>query len=111
MRPRLKAEVWVMAHIRRCFAADIPAFLRRRGDADAGGVLLKINGFEAGCTVLEPTTDLSGDRAWLRATGNSPVDEARAEEVIAGRLKNDPDLWVLEIEDPQGRHQLDDPVL
>jgi len=111
MPPRLKAELWVSAHIRRCFAADIPAFLRRRGDADAGTVLLKINRFDAGCTVLEPSVDLSGNRAWLRATGPAPVEDAKAEEVIAKRLRTDPDVWVLEIEDRDGRHQLDEPEL
>jgi len=111
MQPRLKSEIWVKAHIRRCFAHDIPAFLRRRGDGAAGGILIKINRFEAGCTVLEPTMSLDGGRAWIRATGPEPVDEARADALIDQRLRTDPDLWVVEIEDRDRRHRLDEPVL
>lgn len=111
MQPRLKAEIWVTGHIRRCYALDMPAYLRHRGDRDAGGILLKINRFEAGCELLEPTMDRSGQRAWMRASGPEPIDEAEADAAIARRLKTDPDLWVVEIEDRDGRHALDEPIL
>jgi len=111
MQARLKAEIWIKAHIRRCYALDMPAYLRHRGDPDAGGILVKINRFEAGCELLEPMMDMHGGRAWMRASGPAPVEETAAEEAISRRLKTDPDLWVIEIEDREGRHELDEPVL
>lgn len=110
MRPRLAAEIWVKAHIRRCSARAIPAVLVRRGDETAGAVLIKLNRLEEGCSVLSPATGLDGGRIWLSATGPMPVPEADADAYIARQVGRDPDLWVLEIEDRAGRHLLDEPV-
>ncbi len=110
MEPRLRAELWVEAHIRRCWTNDVPAVLVRRGDNTAGTVLLKINRIVGGCTVLAPSTGIEGERIWYSATGAEPVAEAEADAYIARRLDSDPDLWVVEIEDREGRHFLDDPV-
>jgi hypothetical protein len=110
MQPRLKAEIWVKAHIRRCWSQDVIAVVARRGDETAGTVLIKLNTLTAGCSVLQPTSSLDGERTWLRATGPELVDEAEADAYISRQVNFDPDLWVLEIEDREGRHFLDDPV-
>lgn len=107
--PRLKTSIWVDAHIRRCWISDIPAVLVRRGH-DAGVVLIKTNAFENGCVVLTPAVRASG-RVWIRGTGPDPVSEAEADSYIARQVRIDPDLWVIEIEDREGRHLLDEPVL
>ncbi len=110
MHLRLKAEIWAAAHIRRCNAMGLGAFLRHRGAAVGGGILLKINRFEKGCELLEPMTRLDGTRIWMRLGGTDGLDDASAEAKIARRLASDPDLWVIEIEDREGRHQLDEPI-
>jgi len=110
MTPRLKAEFWVKAHIRRCWTKDVIAVVVRRGDDMAGTVLLKLNDLSGGCTVLQPAPDPEGGRVWLRATGAEPVSERDADAYIERQLKFDPDLWVVEIEDREGRHFLDDPI-
>ena len=110
MEPRLKAEFWVKALLRRCGAADVPAVVARRGDAEAGAVLVKLNGFENGSSVLASGWAADGGRVWRRATGTAPVSEAEAEAYIARQLQRDPDLWVVEIEDRAGRHFLTEPL-
>ena len=103
MEPRLKTRVQVMAAVRLCGAHAIPIVVARRGDEDAGAILLKLNQGERGFTVLAQTRTTKGALAWLRATGEAPVGEAEADAYIARQVKRDPDLWVVEIEDREGR--------
>ena len=96
---RLKAELWVAAALRQGVLVSKPAVVVRRGDPDAGGVLVKLYA-KAGCVVLSPFRDQGGAQAWLRATGVEPVAEAIADAYITRQIQVDPDLWVLEFEAP-----------
>ena len=106
--PRLKAAFWVMAHIRICETQGAQAYVVRRGDETAGVVLVKVNSLDGRAYVLEPATGLDGARVWTRIT--KAETEAEADAAIARAVARDPDLWVLEIEDRQGRHFLVDRV-
>jgi hypothetical protein len=111
MEARVKTGIWVGAFVRRVGLDGTPILVARRGDADAGLVLIKVNRLEEpGCVVYSPSRDLDGNRIWRMATGPAPVPEADADTYIARQTKFDPDLWVLEIEDRAGRHFLDEPV-
>lgn len=103
MEPRLKTKMQVMAAVRVCIRYAIPVVIARRGDEDAGTILLKLNRLEQGFTVLTQTRTATGDLAWLRATGEATVDEATADAYIARQVSRDPDLWVVEIEDREAR--------
>ena len=109
--PRLKSKILVQAGTRLCSQRAIPAMVTRRGAPDAGPVYIKINGFERGCAVLSQIRMEDGRLAWLRATGEGTVSEADADAYIERQEKVDPDLWVLEVEDRDGRNPFDDPVL
>ncbi|HEX7969806.1 MAG TPA: DUF1491 family protein [Stellaceae bacterium] len=103
MEPRLKTKLQVLAAVRLCAVHAIPIVVARRGDEDAGTILIKLNQLERGFIVLAQTRTGSGDLAWLRATGEAPVDEPTADAYIQRQLTRDPDLWVVEIEDREGR--------
>ncbi len=111
MEPRLKSAIWIKALIRRCDLAAIGVAVVARGDGDAGAILLKLNGRDAGCTVLAQTRRPDGAAVWLRATGAAPVAEAEADAYIERQRGRDPDLWVVEIESGSPEAVLDLPVL
>jgi hypothetical protein len=71
----------------------------RRGDPDAGGVLVVLRGREGLC-VLSQVRSADGALAWMRATGGAPVDQAAADAYIARQVRFDPDVWVLEFDAP-----------
>ena len=108
---RLPTELWIKAHIRRCFADGIPATVARRGEANTGTVLLKVNQLEKGCRVLTQGRDMDGQLAWLPALKGALVEESEADEYIARAVARDPDLWVVEIEHRDGWHPFDGKLL
>lgn len=109
MDERLPTELWVMAHIRAADSQGVPMMVLHKGDRARGTVLLKLNRLDGRFVVLAQVR--RDERlGWSQATGADPVDEAKADAYIARQLKYDPDLWVIEVEDRQGRHWFDGPI-
>lgn len=97
--PRLKAGLWVSMALRMGDRSGCPGIVARKGDPDAGGILVVLHGRQ-GLTVLSQVRGASGEMAWMRATGAAPVDQPAADAYIARQLRFDPDIWVLEFEAP-----------
>ncbi len=105
---RLKTSIWVQAQTRICGLANIPLFVVRKGDLDAGVVLLKISSRDGLCRLYSQIRDPSGDLAWSQsASGGERLSDADADAYIEKQKNFDPDIWVIEIEDPDGNYQLD----
>ncbi len=83
----------------------------RKGDPDAGAILIKVFRDRLACTVLAQTRTASGEPAWICGTGETPVSEPEADAYIARQIGYDSDVWVLEIETSLARLPLDEPVL
>ena len=103
MEARLKTRLMVQAAVRVAGINAIPIVVARRGDDDSGAILLKLDRRRQGFQVLAQARGPKGELAWLRATGETPVDEATADAYIARQIDSDPDIWVVEIEDPDDR--------
>lgn len=105
MTPRLTSDFWVGAYLRRLGLHNIPAFVTCKGDATAGAVLVKLNTLDGQAAAYQRSFNIEGDRVWVTlAEGPEPdVDAA-----LARQRSFDPDLWVIEVEDRQGRHLLDE---
>ena len=106
---RLTADIWVSAYLTRLRLSEIPAFVVQRGDSTAGAVLIKLNTLDGQACCFQRSFDLmTGDRKWVVLTEG---DDRDVEMSVEKQRSFDPDLWVIEVEDKQGRHLLDEPGL
>ena len=96
---RIKAGLWVSAALRLAFNDGRGGAVLRRGDADAGGLLVVLRG-AAGLCVLSQVSAPDGAPAWMRATGADPVAQDVADAYVARQVGRDPDLWVVEFDAP-----------
>ena len=106
---RLTAEFWVQAYLTRLRLQDIPAFVVAHGDDTAGAVLVKLNTLDGNATAYQRSFDLlSGARQWVELASGAEQD---VDAAIARQRGFDRDLWVIEVEDANGRHLLNEPGL
>jgi hypothetical protein len=106
---RLTASFWVSAYLARLRLADIAAFVVAHGDDSAGAVLVKLNTLNGRAVAFQRSFDLmSGARAWVVLAEGA---EAEVDDALRRQRARDRDLWVIEVEDRQGRHLLDEPGL
>ncbi|MBL4639217.1 MAG: DUF1491 family protein [Kordiimonadaceae bacterium] len=110
MIARLNTSFWVEAHVRTCFGADMPAFVVAKGDADRGGVLLKVNRFRDGICLYEQALDFDGNKMWRPLGAFSADAERDADMLLLKKRQFDSDIWLIEIEDQKGEYTLDAPV-
>jgi hypothetical protein len=109
MSPRLKSAIYVQALMRRAEISGAAAYLARRGAEEAGAVFLKVNRLDGTVFVLSPARR-GEERVWTRPLGDA-ADEGRAADYFAKQLRFDPDIWIVEIEDREGRAFVDEPVV
>lgn len=106
---RLTADFWVSAYLARLRLADIPAYVVAKGDPTAGAVIVKCALLDGRARAFQRSYDLmTGERAWVMLAEGA---EAEVDAALARQRRNDPDLWVIEIEDRAGRTLLDEPGL
>ena len=108
MTQRLRADFWVAALLRRCNSEGTPAMLRRRGVAEAGAIFVVIDNLAGGLVLYgaAPPSEMaesSGERQFIRLHKEPLIDSAGIEQRLARQLSFDPDIWIVEIEDRQGR--------
>ncbi|HKD20358.1 MAG TPA: DUF1491 family protein [Rhizomicrobium sp.] len=110
MIPRLKAGIFVRALIRRAEVAGAQAYVVRKGAEEAGAVLLKISRLDGTCMVLSQARRGEGELVWVKPIGDA-ADEEASRKYFEKQTRFDPDLWIVEIEDREGRAFVDEPVV
>jgi hypothetical protein len=102
----------VAAYIRTCNSASAPAVLRKRGAAEAGAIVVKIDRLDGTAAVFGPApqTELenaSSERRFARLHREEWLGTAAAETLLLREIRFDPDLWIIDVEDRAGRSFLD----
>jgi len=111
---RLRSDIWVAAYLRRRNADGSFAVLRRRGAAEAGAIVVKIDRLDGRAALYGPApqslaTDLPRgvDRLFTRMHEPEWIDPLEAEQRLAREVRFDSDLWIVEVEDREGEPLLD----
>ena len=103
---RLASGIWVSAYLMRLQSQGVFAHIVHRGETTAGAVAVKLATMDGLASVFVRTLDGEGNRVWSALVEHGP--EAEADAAIARQRRYDRDLWVIEVEDPRGRHLLDE---
>lgn len=93
--------------LRRAQGAGAFACVMRKGDPDGGAALVKVRTLDGQAVVYRPVRNMDGARVWWP---KGPAPEGDLDLYMNTRLDDDPDLWILEIEDRDGRHFLIEPI-
>ena len=105
----LSTDVWVAALIRRAQLGGAFATVAMKGDASAGAVLVKaFNSRSREARLYAEATRGDGERVWMQPRPGEIEAELDAYAQRARRI--DPDLWLVEVEDTEGRHFLTESV-
>jgi hypothetical protein len=108
---RLPTRLWIEALIRRAGLAGASAFVVHRGDEARGDVLVKVSRLDGTAGAYAPSMDLEGERIFLNLTAQGIGPEETAIDGYMERARaRDCDVWIVEIEDREGRHFLTEPV-
>lgn len=107
---RLRSDIWVSAYLRRCGVEGVAAVLRRRGAAEAGAILVKIDRLDGSCALYGPAPQSEVEREarlFARLHTAEWIDVPSAEARLKREIGFDSDLWIVEVEDRLGRNFLD----
>ncbi|WP_309627731.1 DUF1491 family protein [Brevundimonas sp.] len=104
----LNSDLWVGALIRRAQIEGANATVVRKGDMRAGTVIVKAyNTSERTARIYSEAFGSDGERLWIQPTAGTESD---IDAYIERQRGYDPDIWVVEVEDRQGRHFLTERV-
>ena len=109
---RLRSDIWVAAYLGRAQVEGAFAVLRRRGAAEAGAIYVKIDRLDGRVALFEPApqaevAERGVERLWARAHKEEWVGADFVETRMKREIAFDPDLWLIEVEDREGRCWLD----
>jgi len=110
---RLKSALWVAAYLRRCQVEGTFAVVRRRGAEEAGAIFVRVSRLDGTSDLFGPapqsefTEGRGADRTFSSSLAARPASDEAVEAYLAREVKFDPDVWIVEVDDRDGRNFLD----
>lgn len=105
----LSTDLWAAALIRRAELAGAFATVARKGDPRAGTVIVKT--FDTStrrARLYSEAFGPDGERLWMQPVESE--SESELDAYLQRQVRYDPDLWIVEIEDREGRHFITEKV-
>ena len=108
---RVTSSLWVGAYVRRCFAQGAMATVARRGAEEAGAIFVIVDRLNGIADLYVPAPQATFDelrpseRIFQLVVAGQPLAEVDAR--LEREVRFDSDLWVVAVEDRDGRAFLD----
>ena len=108
---RVTSSLWVGAYVRRCFAEGAFAAVARRGAEEAGAIFVIVDRLSGVADLYVPAPQATFDesrpsvRVFQLVVAGQPLADVDAR--LEREVRFDPDLWVVAVEDRDGRAFLD----
>jgi hypothetical protein len=99
----LPTDFMISAQIRTAGREGVPITVLRHGHNASGTIILKINRLDGTARVLTQVR-YNDELVWSPVSRTDPMAEADADSYLERQKQIDPDSWLIEIEDKQGRH-------
>jgi hypothetical protein len=107
---RLRSDIWVKAYLRRAAGDGCPGAVLHHGDDMAGAIFIQIASRDRTVTLFGPAPAGYGDgdeeRRFMAILPAGSAEET-AKAKMESERRFDSDLWLIEIESPDGRHYLE----
>ena len=99
----INSEIIVNSFIRTARYKMLDVYLIKRGEKVSGEIFLKLNNLE-GASRLYTYKKTNKSNFWETYSTNDWVEDKIIESKIEKAIKIDEDIWVLELEDREGKY-------
>jgi len=106
--PQLNSDMAVKAALALANRLMVTAVLVRRGNADAGSILVRLDYPDGTARIEQRQLDLDGSYQWQDVTGTGPLAPEDAEARLEREQRYDPDLWVIAVDAVNGTNPFRD---
>ncbi len=100
--PRLSAHVEVSSLIRRVQSEGGFATVIKKGERDAGTILVVLGHNGTGYRLFERMPQLDGTRTWHCSVTQDTDNPIQFNEYVDRRGHQDPDVWIVELDVAEG---------
>lgn len=110
---RVTSELWVHAYLRRVAAAGGFAVVARKGAIEAGSIFIRVDCGDRLSLLFVPAPQSaydegSGERRWSPLWSGAAMPASDVDERLTREIGFDSDIWIVGVEDRDGRHFLGD---
>jgi hypothetical protein len=108
---RVTSSLWVGAFVRRCYAAGAAAIVARKGAEEAGAIFVIVDRLDGRSDLYAPAPQsafsegMPADRLFQKLLEHQGAAAIR--KLIDRETRFDPDVWIVAVEDRDGRAFLD----
>ena len=104
----MTSDLWISAFRKRLESQAVPIFVVQKGDKESGAILIRVSDLRGRSKIFVQAPTVNGERRWVKHASGLDVD---IEAILEEQKRFDQDLWILEVEEPNDIHFLNEFLL